>query len=144
MHDERCQACCTAREWAAIHPGRDEHAHHVAGGYMRSCAGVIEQKAYIRVRPDEVSSIQEVEFLRRQGPASQRQLSLALCKVTNMAKRRQSDRQAATRVKRLSLVTGLEQWPTVFLCGKAPVGVGYGNCAGDAAGVGERGMPEDG
>ena len=61
-----------------------------------------------------------------------------------MAKRRQSDRQAATKVKRLSLVTGLEQRPTVFLYGKAPVGVGYGDCAGDAAGVGERGMPGDG
>jgi hypothetical protein len=61
-----------------------------------------------------------------------------------MTKRKQSDRQAATRVKRLSPVTEIEQWPTVFQFGKAPVGVGYGNCAGDAAGVGERGMPGDG
>ena len=53
----------------------------------------------IRVRPDEASSIQEVQFLRRQGPASQRQSSFALCKATSMTKRKQSDRQAATRVK---------------------------------------------
>ena len=52
-----------------------------------------------------------------------------------MTKRKQSDRQAATRVKRLSPVTEIEQWPTVFQFGKAPVGVGYGDCAGDAAGV---------
>ena len=32
----------------------------------------------------------------------------------------------------------------MFLDGKAPVGVGYGDCAGDAAGVGERGMPGNG
>jgi hypothetical protein len=31
-----------------------------------------------------------------------------------MTKRKQSDRQAATRVKRLSPVTEIEQWPTVF------------------------------
>jgi len=61
-----------------------------------------------------------------------------------MTKRKQSDRQAATRVKRLSPVTEIEQWPTVFQFGKAPVGVGYGDCAEDAAGVGERGMPGDG
>jgi hypothetical protein len=41
-------------------------------------------------------------------------------------------------------VTKNEPWPTVFHNGKAPVGVGYGDCAGDAAGVGERGMPRDG
>jgi hypothetical protein len=97
-----------------------------------------------QVRPDEVSSIQEVQFLRRQGPASQRQSSLALCEVTNTAKRRQSDRQAATRVKRLSPVTRIEQRPTVFENGKAPVGVGYGDRVGDSAGVEERGMPGDG
>ena len=51
------------------------------------------------VRPDEASSIQEVQFLRRQGPASQRQSSLASCEASSMAKRKQSDRQAATRVK---------------------------------------------
>ena len=61
-----------------------------------------------------------------------------------MTKRKQSDRQAATRVKRLSPVTRIEQRPTVFENGKAPVGVGYGDCAGDSAGVGERGMPGDG
>jgi len=32
----------------------------------------------------------------------------------------------------------------VFENGKASVGVGYGDCAGDSAGVGERGMPGDG
>jgi len=61
-----------------------------------------------------------------------------------MTKRKQSDRQAVMRVKRLSPVTEIVQWPTVFQFGKAIVGVGYGDCAGDAAGVGERGMPEDG
>ena len=61
-----------------------------------------------------------------------------------MTKRKQSDRQAATRVKRLSPVTEIEQWPTVFQFGKAPVGVGYGDCAGESAGVGEHGMSEDG
>src|SRR5207245_1109434 len=52
------------------------------------------------VRPDEASFIQRVRFPHRQGPASQRESSLALCEVTNMAKRRQSDRQAPTKVKR--------------------------------------------
>jgi hypothetical protein len=52
-----------------------------------------------------------------------------------MTKRKQSDRQAATKVKRLSPVTEIVQWPTVFQFGKAIVGVGYGDCAGDAAGV---------
>ena len=61
-----------------------------------------------------------------------------------MTKRKQSDRQAATRVKRLSPVTEIEQWPTVFQFGKAPVGVGYGDCAGDSAGVVEHGMPGKG
>ena len=51
------------------------------------------------VRPDEASSIQEVRFLRRQGPASQRQSSFASWKATSTTKRKQSDRQAATRVK---------------------------------------------
>jgi len=61
-----------------------------------------------------------------------------------MAKRRQSDRQAPTQVKRLSLDKVMKQRPTVFPIGKAPVGAGYGDCAGDAAGVEERGMPEHG
>jgi len=61
-----------------------------------------------------------------------------------MTKRKQSDRQAATRVKWFSPVTEIVQWPTVFQNGKATVGVGYGDCAGDAAGVEERGMPGDG
>ena len=34
----------------------------------------------------------------------------------------------------------MEQVPTVFKFGKAPVGVGYGDYAGESAGVGERGM----
>jgi len=38
----------------------------------------------------------------------------------------------------------MKQRPTVFPNGKATVGVGYGNCAGDAAGVEETGMPRDG
>jgi len=37
-----------------------------------------------------------------------------------------------------------EQRPTEFLSGKAPVGAGYGDCAGDSAGVEERGMPGNG
>ena len=61
-----------------------------------------------------------------------------------MAKRGQSDRQALTQVKRLSLDKGMKQRPTVFPIGKAPVSAGYGDCAGDAAGVEEQGMPGDG
>ena len=38
----------------------------------------------------------------------------------------------------------MERMPTVCKIGKAPVGVGYGDCAGDAAGVEERGMPGHG
>jgi hypothetical protein len=38
----------------------------------------------------------------------------------------------------------MKQRPTVFLNGKATVSVGYGDCAGDAAGVGEPGMLGDG
>jgi hypothetical protein len=38
----------------------------------------------------------------------------------------------------------MEQRPTVFSIGKAIVGAGYGDRAGDAAGVGEPGMPGDG
>jgi hypothetical protein len=34
----------------------------------------------------------------------------------------------------------MEQRPTVFLNGKAPVGAGYGDRVGDAAGVEEPGM----
>ncbi len=40
-----------------------------------------------RVRPDETSSNQEVQFLPRQGPASQRESSSALCEATTTAKR---------------------------------------------------------
>jgi hypothetical protein len=61
-----------------------------------------------------------------------------------MAKRRQSDRQAPTKVKRTSLVTVMKQMPTEFLFGKAPVGAGYGDCAGESAGVEARGMPGNG
>jgi hypothetical protein len=96
------------------------------------------------VRLDEASFIQEVQFLPCQGLASQQELSLASCEVTTTTKRRQSDRQARTQVKQFSLVKCMEQRPTVFPIGKAPVGVGHGDCAGDAAGVGETGMPGDG
>ena len=48
------------------------------------------------------------------------------------------------QVKRFSLVKCMEQRPTVFPIGKAAVGVGHGDCAGDAVGVGETGMPGDG
>jgi hypothetical protein len=89
--------------------------------------------------PREVSSIQEVQFLPRQGPASHRESSLALCEATTTAKRRQSDQQATTKVKRTSLVTDLVQRPTGSSSGKAPVDVGYGDCVGDAAGVDARG-----
>jgi hypothetical protein len=41
-----------------------------------------------------------------------------------MAKRRQSDQQALTRVKRLSPVREIEQMPTVSSFGKAIVGAG--------------------
>ena len=34
--------------------------------------------------------------------------------------------------------------PTVFNFGKAPVGVGYGDCAGESAGVEARSMPGKG
>jgi hypothetical protein len=57
------------------------------------------------VRQDEASSIQRVKFPRRQGPASYRQASLAPWEVTSTVKRRQRDRQAATRVKPTSPVT---------------------------------------
>ncbi len=38
----------------------------------------------------------------------------------------------------------MKQMPTVFKFGKAPVGVGYGDCAGDSAGVVEHGMSGNG
>jgi len=41
-------------------------------------------------------------------------------------------------------MTLVEQRPTACSCGKAPVGVGYGDRAGDSAGVGEHGMPGKG
>ena len=89
--------------------------------------------------PSQASFVQEVQFLRRQGLASQRQSSLASCEVTTTAKRRQSDQQATTKVKRTSLVTDLVQRPTGSSSGKATVDVGYGDCVGDAAGVDARG-----
>ena len=67
-----------------------------------------------------------------------------MCEVTTTTERRQSDRQARTEVKRFSLVRCMKQRPTVFPNGKATVGVGYGNCARDAAEVEEPGMPGDG
>src|SRR5712692_850017 len=51
------------------------------------------------VRPDEATFSQRVKFPPRQGPASQRESSLAPREVTTAAKRRQSDRQAVTKVK---------------------------------------------
>jgi hypothetical protein len=59
-------------------------------------ARAVRSDSYVRVRPDEGACIQRVKFPHRQGLASQRESSLALCEVTNMAKRRQSDRQAPT------------------------------------------------
>jgi hypothetical protein len=91
------------------------------------------------VRLDEASFIQELPC---QGLASQQELSLASCEVTTTTKRRQSDRQARTQVKRFSLVKCMEQRPTVFPIGKAPVGVGHGDCAGDAAGSETRACRE--
>jgi hypothetical protein len=57
-----------------------------------------------------------------------------------MAKRRQSDRQALTQVKRLTPVKKMEQMPTDYSLGKAQVDVGYGDCVGESAGVGEQSM----
>ena len=74
--------------------------------------------------PRKVSSIQEVQFLPRQGSASHRESSLALCEATTTAKRRQSDQQALTQVKRLSPVREIEQMPTDSSFGKATVGAG--------------------
>jgi hypothetical protein len=34
--------------------------------------------------------------------------------------------------------------PTGYSLGKAPVGAGYGDCAGESAGVGEQSMSGDG
>jgi hypothetical protein len=98
----------------------------------------------VRVRPDEAACIQRVRFPHRQGPASQREPSLALCEVTITAKRRQGDRQALTQVKRLSPVKKMEQVPTDSSLGKATVGAGHGDCAGEPAGVEEQGMPRNG
>jgi hypothetical protein len=61
-----------------------------------------------------------------------------------MAKRRQSDRQAPTQVKRLSPVREIEQMPTDSSFGKAPVDAGYGDCVGESAGVEARSMSGDG
>jgi hypothetical protein len=47
-------------------------------------------------------------------------------------------------VKRISPVKVMEQMPTEFPSGKAIVGVGHGDCAGESAGVEARGMPGDG
>ena len=38
----------------------------------------------------------------------------------------------------------MKQMPTVFLSGKAIVGVGHGDCAGESAGVEARSMPGKG
>ncbi len=60
--------------------------------------------------------------------------------MTNVAKRRQDDEQAVTQVKRLSPVTRIERMPTVSLYGKAQVGAGHGDRAGESAGVEAHGM----
>jgi hypothetical protein len=52
--------------------------------------------------------------------------------------------QAATEVKRLSPVTLIKRMPTECPDGKATVGAGHGDCAGESAGVRERGMPGKG
>jgi hypothetical protein len=44
----------------------------------------------------------------------------------------------------MSLVRVMKQMPTEFHAGKAPVGAGYGDCAGESAGVEARGMPGKG
>jgi len=38
----------------------------------------------------------------------------------------------------------MKQMPTEFPSGKAPVSVGYGDCAGESAGVEARSMPGNG
>ena len=96
------------------------------------------------MRRGKASSVQEVRFLPRQGLASHREPSLALWEVTNTAKRRQGDQRAATGVKRWSPVTDMEQVPTVSSGRKATVGAGYGDCAGEPAGVGARGTLGEG
>ena len=96
------------------------------------------------MRPDEGACIQRVKFPHRQGLASQRESSLALCEVTSTAKRRQGDRQALMQVKRLSPEKEIEQMPTDSSFGKAPVDAGYGDCVGESAGVGEQSMSGNG
>ena len=44
----------------------------------------------------------------------------------------------------MSLVRVMKQMPTEFPSGKAPVSAGYGNCAGESAGVEARSMPGNG
>jgi len=146
LRDSGVLAAQTARELkvrpANIDPYRLKV--HLEAAQRTLAARAARSDSYVRVRPDEGACIQRVRFPRRQGLASQRESSLALCKVTNMAKRRQSDRQAPTQVKRLSLVREIEQMPTDSSFGKAPVDAGYGDGVGESAGVGERGMPRDG
>jgi hypothetical protein len=98
----------------------------------------------LRVRQAKPHLSRRCDSFPRQGPASQRESSLAPREATTAAKRRQSDRQAATPVKRTSPVTDVEQMPTVSSSGKAPVGVGFGDCAEESAGVAARGMPGNG
>ena len=93
----------------------------------------------MRVRQEKSHLSRRCNSYPRQGPASHRESSLALCEATTTAKRRQSDQQATTKVKRTSLVTDLVQRPTGSSTGKATVDVGYGDCVGDAAGVDARG-----
>ena len=51
-----------------------------------------------------------------------------------MAKRRQSDRQGPTQVKRLSPVREIEQMLTHSSFEKAPVDAGHGDCGGESPG----------
>jgi len=44
----------------------------------------------------------------------------------------------------MSPVRVMKQMPTEFPSGKATVGVGYGDCAGESAGVEARSMPGKG
>jgi hypothetical protein len=78
---------------------------NLAEGWLKllpSIEGVVAKRAdrryapgrgrdWVKGAPRQASSIQEVKFLRCQGPANQQQSSPALCKVTRTAKRGQSD-----------------------------------------------------
>lgn len=71
----------------------------------------------MEVRRDEATLIQQVGFLSRQGPASHRESSLAWWEATSITKRRQSDRQATTEVKRTQTRAGKGIRPGGFYAG---------------------------